>query len=226
MSLREFWFPLLLTAAGLLPLFFVPSATGNGRRTMLTVTIVLFFLAALAFVWGDPVRGPFANLTRPRDATTFFLTAGVTCGYSVSQLRDGIDFSRCVSMPGQPIELWVRKTWWSGLDVRLRLKGTNGPILVFDNRKVQYSESAEIDVKYDDYAFEVVGPTKAPVFQFVIAKDYQAVYVNARMLLGNQVLTLKDRELSELPIEEAKQPRYSLDRIFKYPSYLHQGERD
>lgn len=81
-------------------------------------------------------------------------------------------------------------------------------------------------MNYDDYAFEVVGPSKSPMIQLVIAKDYSMVYLNARLTGDKQTLILKHAELSILGPEAAKNPRYNLDRIFKYPSYMHEGERD
>lgn len=76
-TLRDFWFPLLLGAAGLPTLFFSSSAIGNARRVMLTITIVCFFLAILSYIWGDPVRGPFANIIRPHDSESFLVVSGV-----------------------------------------------------------------------------------------------------------------------------------------------------
>lgn len=225
-SLREFWFPALLAIVGIVPLFFAGSATGNGRRAMLTFTAFFFFLAVLSYIWGDPVRGPFANLIHPGNTQNFAFKAGVTCIYPVSQLKDGIDFSKCISMPGQPIELWIRKTWWSGLYVKMTLKGPGGrPIAIFDNQKLQYNESS-FEVNYDDYAFELVGSTKAPEFQLVISKDYTTIHINARMFGERQAMILKDDLMITIRPQEASQPQYKLDRIFKYPSYLYQGERN
>lgn len=153
--------------------------------------------------------------------------AGVGVVMPVSQLKDGVNFSKCcIGLPGQPIELWVRKTWWSGLYVKFTLKGHGGkPMLIFDNKKIQYEDSA-IDVNYDDYAFEVVSPAKAPSFQLVIAKDYSTIYINARLMSQNAGLVLKNNRLALINPNEIDQPEYRLDRIFKYPSYVHQGERD
>jgi hypothetical protein len=225
-SLREFWFPTLLAIVGIVPLFFAGSATGNGRRAMLTFTAFFFFLAVLSYIWGDPVRGPFANLFHPSNTQNFTFKAGLTCVYPISQLKDGIDFSRCISVSGQPIELWVRKTWWSGLYVKMTLKGPGGrPIVTFDNQKLQYSQSS-LDVNYDDYAFELVGPTKAPEFQLVISKDYSSIYLNARLIGPNNMMILKNNEMDFISLDKMEQPEYKLDRIFRYPSYLYQGERD
>jgi hypothetical protein len=226
-NLRDFWFPVLLALLGVIPLFFAGSSTGNARRIVLTTAVVLFFLAVLSYIWGDPVRGPFANLVHPRDAQNFTFQAGASFIFPVSQLKDGIDFSRCVSMPGQPIEVWVQKTWWSGLYVRATLKGSGGrPVLTFDNKRMMQYNPADFDVNYDEYDFEIVNSAKAPQFQLVIAKDYSAIYLNARVTGGNPALILKDNLLAIIRPEEANQPQYKLDRIFKYPSYIHQGERD
>jgi len=81
-------------------------------------------------------------------------------------------------------------------------------------------------VNYDDYAFEMVTSTREPQFQFVIAKDYGRVYLNTRLFADKEALILKAGLSASIPIGEANQPQYKLDRIFKYPSYLHQGDRE
>jgi hypothetical protein len=226
-TLREFWFPFLLAIVGVFPLFFAGSATGNGRRLMLTFTVIFMSLAVLSYIWGDPVRGPFANVVHPHDAKNFLFTVGaISCGFPVSQLKDGIDFSRCAAIPGQPISIWVKNTWWSGLYVKLMINGPDGkPVLIFDNKALQYG-SGDFDVNYDDYAFEMVTSTREPQFQFVIAKDYGRVYLNTRLFADKEALILKAGLSASIPIGEANQPQYKLDRIFKYPSYLHQGDRE
>ena len=135
-SFRDFWVPFLFVIVGLVPAFLAGSTTGNGRRAMLTLTAFFMFLAVLFYIWGDPVRGPFASLRRPHDATTFVVQAGIACRFPVSQLKDGIDLSTCIYIPGKRIELWIRKTWWSGLYVKLMINGPDGkPIVVFDNNR-------------------------------------------------------------------------------------------
>ncbi len=224
--LRDFWFPALLALAGIIPGILANYTAGNARRVMLTLTVFCVFIAIESYIWGDVVRGPFANLTHPRERENFAFVAGVTCGYPLAQLKDGIDFSHCISMPGQPIELWVQKTWWSGLRVKLRLRGPNGvPVVVFENQKLQLFGSG-VDVNYDDYAFELVGPTRSPEFQLVISRDYDRIYLNARINTGSGMLVLKDTSMSQISFQEANRPEYHLDRLFKYPSSIHQGERD
>jgi hypothetical protein len=124
-ALRDFWFPLLLAVIGVIPLFFAGSSSGNGRRLVLTITTLFFFAAILSYIWGDPVRGPFANMLHPDDAREFRLIAGVTCFYPVSRLSEGMNFSNCAEFgpPGrEPLGVWIRKTWWSGLVVESDLK--------------------------------------------------------------------------------------------------------
>ena len=224
-SLRDFWFPWSLACAGLASAMLGNYAAGNGRRVMLTLTGLFFLAAWLSYVWGDPVRGPFANLTNPHNPENFTFVAGTNSRiYGVSQLKDGLDFSRFINV--KSINIWVKKTWWSGLNVKAKISGADGkPIVVFDGKKVQYCDP-NFDINYDDYAFEVADANKSPVFQLVIAKDYEAVYVNAHLKSQNGVLIMSQVGMITVSPEQAEQPQLQLDRIFKYPSYLHQGERN
>ena len=224
--LKDFWFPFLLFVAGIALAIFGSYMEGNGRRVMFTLTAVLAFAAVLSFIWGDPVRGPFANLIHPKNVQNFSFQAGVTCIYPVKRLSEGLDFSQCISMPGQPIQLWVQKTWWSGLKVRMTLTGPgNHAILVYDGKEIKYLD-AGFDLNHDDYALELVNATRAPIFQLIVAEDHSTIYMNAILYQNNAEMVLKDRRLQTMPIQEASLPENKLDRIFKYPSYAHNGVRE
>lgn len=113
--------------------------------------------------------------------------------------------------------------------MKVTIMGDGGkPILVFDNQKLQYNPASNFDVNYDDYAFEIVDDTRSPEFQLVIAKDYSTIYVNARLYYSdNAVTVMKDDGIFfRISLPEANKPKYKLDRVFKYPSYIHQGERE
>lgn len=225
--LREFWFPLLLSLAGLpFALIGIYVTSANGRRLMFTVAATLLFLAVLSFIWGDPVRGPFAFIVHPTSPEEFSFQAGVRCSYPVKQLMDGIDFSKCMKMPGQPIQLWVRKTWWAGLNVRMTLMGSEShAVLVYEDKEVKYLDGG-FDLNHDDYALELVSATGAPIFQLIVADDYRVIYMNAIISTGPQsVMVLKDNRAEGMPIQQANRPENKLGRIFRYPSYMHQGER-
>jgi len=228
--LKEFWFPFLLFLAGI-PLVFVGlHMSGNGRRACFTISAFLVFVAIVSYIWGDPVRGPFAYLTNPKNPEKFVFHAGVTCGYPVKRLKDGIDFTNCIKFGTgiQPIQLWVKKTWWSDLRIKMTLLGPGQkPILRYENGEISYIDPG-FDLNHDEYALELVGSSNAPVFQLVIAEDYSAIYANAIISQNVQntgVWVLKDNRLQGMPIQEANKPENRLDRIFKYPSYAHRGER-
>ena len=101
-SLRDFWFPWSLACAGLASAMLGNYAAGNGRRVMLTLTGLFFLAAWLSYVWGDPVRGPFANLTNPHNPENFTFVAGTNSRiYGVSQLKDGCELGDLIdSMTG------------------------------------------------------------------------------------------------------------------------------
>lgn len=67
-TLRDFWFPILLALFGLAGGFLADQSEGNGRRFWLSVMGVLLLVSWFSYIWGDPVRGPFAYLTRRHDA--------------------------------------------------------------------------------------------------------------------------------------------------------------
>jgi hypothetical protein len=196
------------------------------RAYVETLTALCVFIAIVSYFFGDAVRGPFANLTHPRDRETFEFVAGGTCLYPFAQFKDGIDFSDCIRTPGQPIELWAQKKWWSGLRVKLTLKGPNGvPFAVFENQKLRLFGSS-LDVNYDAYAFELVGPTLSPEFQLVVSKDYDKIYLNARINTGTGMLVIRGTSMRAMSFQDASKPESHFDRLFKYPSSLHHGERD
>src|SRR3984893_4251124 len=123
--LREFWFPLLLCLFGVPLALLGLSQTDNGRRVCFSLSALLFCLAVLTYIWGDPVRGPFANLVRPHDAKNLTISVGTnTAVIPVSRLSDWVDLSGFLVVQNwRPLEgLSVRKTWWSGLEVKAALK--------------------------------------------------------------------------------------------------------
>jgi hypothetical protein len=226
--LKDFWFPFLLFLSGTAIGFLGLNMTGNARRVVLSFAALLAFLAVLSFIWGDPVRGPFALMVHSDTPDTFRFQAGaVACGYPLKSLADGLDFSHCMGIPGKPIQLWVRKTWWSGLQIRLTLMGTgNQPLLIYDGKQIKHMD-ANFDLNHDDYALELVSPSRAPLFQLIISEDYNIVYVSALISVEpNTVIVIKEGVLANLAIAEAMKPQYKLDRLFKYPSYTHQGMRE
>jgi hypothetical protein len=226
--LKEFWFPFGLFLAALIPAFIGNQMGGNGRRIWFTITALVAFGSVLSFIWGDPVRGPFAYLTHPKNPEEFTFQAGISCHFPVKRLKDGIDFSRCMMFaPGsQPIHLWVKKTWWSDPEITLTLLGADqNPVLQVVDGNVQFIASG-FDINHDDYALEFVGPSHAPLFQLIIEEDYGTIYINAIMDRNNGVTLLKDRKLALLNAQDAVKPENKLERLFKYPSYSHKGMRD
>lgn len=227
--LRQFWFPLFLTTVGIGPLFFAGSATENTRKAMLTFSAFFLFLAVLSYLWGDPVKEPSAFITHPGSPEKFVFYAGVPCVFSVKALADGIDFSKCLRFEGQaqPIELCVRKTWWSGLQVRLVLLGSaDHPMVVFEGGGIAYLEEG-YDLNHDNFALEVITRSRAPIFQLVIAEDYEDVCVNALIGGGpNEVLVLKNRSFRCISPDHLVLRGNNLDRIFRYPSYMYPGVRE
>jgi hypothetical protein len=223
--MREFWFPIFLCVAGIVAGFVGLALTANGRRVLYSLSAVLFFLAVLSYIWGDPVTGPFANLIRetPKE---FVFQGGAECHYPVRQLASGIDFSSCIKIdPGKPIEVWVSKTWWSGTRIRVTLKFADGtPIFNYRDGEILYRDVQVGDLNHDDQALELVTEKGIPFFQLIVAKDLSRIYVNSLVRMGDQGLILRDKSSFLVPLAEAG--NYPLYRIFKYPSDIHERERN
>jgi hypothetical protein len=225
--LKDFWFPVLLFLASVPFVFVGMTANGHQRRVWWTVSAVFVLVAVLSFIWGDPVRGPFAYLTSSKNPEEFTFHAGFTCSFPVKRLKDGIDFTDCVRMGvgSQPIQLWIKRTWWSGLQVRMSLMGQGEHrLFLYDDNKVSYIDPG-FDLNHDEYALEFVSPTYAPMLQLIVEEDYSEIYINATIASKDQMVLLKDKRLRLLSFQDAAKPENKLERIFKYPSYAHHGER-
>ena len=222
--LRDFWFPVLLflsaAALGLAAMY----AHKTWRRTMLGLAIILAAFAALAFVYGDPVRGPFAYLAHPHNEGKINFWAGVRTEISTKQLSDGFDFSHFISFGKgtQPFELWIQRTWPFRWKVKLKL-AVGKTVLVQWDDEIQYV-NPNYDMNYDDRAVEIVYGGR-PAFQLIASDDYD-FYVNAVMddgpammmiINGNQIKVDETKNMTDADFPQ---------RIFKYPAYSRLGERN
>lgn len=199
-------------------------AEANQRRVIWTIAFTFWYLAGLSYLWGDPVRGPFAKLIHPRSGETFWLHAGVAVGFPIRQLKDGVDFSRAISLPGQPIELWIRRRWLSRWKYKVAVKAATG------EKVIQFTESnieripPGWDVNWDDNAVELVDQNGLPRLQVIQAGDYD-VYLNTVLSAERQAMVFKDNRLQMKP-SIALVPDDYPQRIFKYPSYANRGRRE
>ena len=104
-TLRDYWFPILLTLLGSAVGTAAAMTEGSARRIWLGLSATLVYLATMSFIFGDPVRGPFYGAIHPSKGAQFKIYAGVTGVYDIKRLAHGIDFSQLVNMPGRPIRL-------------------------------------------------------------------------------------------------------------------------
>jgi hypothetical protein len=224
--LREFWFPLFLTlsgiAAGVVGGFM---DSGNGRRVVWTFAAVFMFLGVLSYIWGDPVRGPFAKLLDPKSSDTFSTHMGVTMIWPISNLKEGIDLSRMVRVPGNPIVGTVSRTWWAGTKYTISIKSTNETVAVqLTNSQIQVLPPGW-DANADDYSVEVIDETGKVRFQLIQATDYD-VYLNLVLgdSQGKRAIVCKGLTLQFKPFASLTDADYPT-RLFKYPSYANRGLR-
>ena len=203
---------------------------GFARKLGWTVVVLCFALSALSYIWGDPVRGPFYGVLRPKAKDTFTVHAGADRLFSFKELAGGISLSEVVNAPPQPLEVWLKKTWWSGLRYRIVVKGQGGaPVVEVNNDSARLSV-AGWDMNADDTAIEVVGSQLTPLVQVVFSSDYD-VWINFALTempyTGNpkgRVLIVRGDHLEVKPLTGLRREDLP-ERVFKYPSYIYRGVR-
>jgi hypothetical protein len=223
--LKDFWFPLFLAAFGGALSMVGLAVEGSARRHWLAAAVVLWAGAALAAIYGDPVRGPFYGLTHPSAKDQFTIHAGITMRLPVKGLKDGIDFTKVFAISNDPIQLFVKRTWWSGRRCDLKIKTDGGQFMsLIENNKVTGEAPIGTDRNFDDTALEIVNGERLPVLQ-VIWEGEDDVYINAVITNGTIATILKDSKLTFKPIASLT-PNDLATRIFKYPSYANRGKRE
>jgi hypothetical protein len=222
--LREFWFQILIALAGIVLGIAGTYTDDPTRRWWWTLGAALLFAAVLSYIWGDPVRGPFYSLLKPQARDTFRIHAGVTAGFPIRDLSNGVDFSRVINIDGKaPFGLRVTRTWWAGWEYEVSL-----PLGADVNVKITNDSMTGIpsgwDFNNDETAMELVGPSGDPVFQLIQSSDFD-IYVNATLKQqdGRYIVLNGDKLLSTF--DKAKVLENGLPVIFKYPRYIHHGVR-
>lgn len=221
--LREFWFPVLLSIAGIASGLWGAYSEGNERRMLLSFMALIWFLAFLSYIWGDPVRGPFAGITHPKASDKFRFHAGATAAFNLKDLSNGIDFSKVIKMPNDPIELRVSRTWWAGWEYDITLKSVESDIKINNKKRLIRNLPTDWDYNADDHAIEIVDANLNPVFQLIQASDFD-IYLNA-ILMSNDTVTIMNGEKLIFNLPKRLLSTNGLTRIFKYPSYMNKGER-
>lgn len=191
-ALREFWFPIMLTLVGMAFGGIAMATSENGRRVMWSFTALCWFLAILTWIWGDPVRGPFAKLVHPHSKDDFSIHSGAIMHFPIRELAEGIDFAKLISFTQgtNPVRLKIRKTWWTGTQYSLALEGEGQLYTVLEDNKVG-TLPVGCDVNWDDNALEVINAGGSVIIQ-VIQDGDQDIYVNTVMYSqdGNTALVL------------------------------------
>lgn len=222
--LREFWFPILLTLAGTALGIAGGYSEGIPRKVWLTIAGVIWFVAFLTYLWGDPVRGPFHGLTNPTASDRFNLHAGGTAIFPINELSTGVDFSRAIRFGNSsPISLRVSRTWWSGWEYKISLRLGPQQTVELTNSKIDGLPPGW-DFNNDDKSVEIVLPDGQPIFQLIQSSDYD-VYINAMLDSGPGRYTILNGNTLLLNVDETERLQNKLTPIFKYPRYRNRGER-
>lgn len=200
------------------------AAEGNAKRLWWSVLGVVWLIAWLSYVWGDPVRGPFAKMVHPHASEYFELHAGITLPFPINQLSKGIDLSDQFKIPGDPIQLYVRRTWWGGWKCNLKVRMAGNFVTIMQDNEVSDEVPSGWQVNFDDRAIEVVDEKERPAIQIIQDGDYN-IYINAvlqkqngNMLILNGKRLSGKRESDLLPTDFPK-------TLFKYPAYANRGIR-
>lgn len=222
--LREFWFPTFLalggTVSGMVGLF----AEDYARRWCWTLTFFLWFLGGLSYIWGDPVRGPFSRLIHPNAEEKFTLHAGFSMKFPIKQLREGIDFGNVIKIPKQPLNLFVRRNWWSGWDCSLSILIGDERVVLMEHNKISSQVPSGWDVNFDDHSIEVMNADNLPVLQVIQDGDYD-IYVNAVLLTDTGgAMIMKGSRFEQKPKNRVTRTDFPTV-LFKYPSYANRGVR-
>ncbi len=225
--LREFWFPLLLTGLSVFPGYAAMAAEGNAKRVWLSIIGVILLVAWLSWVWGDPVRGPFQKMISPHSQDTFRLNAmGFKTYVPIARLSDGMDFSGMFRIPGNPIKLRIRKTWWSGRhwDLQVALSPSAKYTEIIRDNQVSTEVPDGYDVNFDDHAVELIDRDNQPILQVIQDGDYD-VYINAVLKNGSHsAMVIRGTRFTSLP-ESSVTPNDFPPPLFKYPGYANRGAR-
>jgi hypothetical protein len=195
------------------------------KYLIFSIACLFLFVAILSYIWGNPVKGPFAGLTHPKASDEFRFHAGITSILSLHDLSRGIDFSKIMHIPNNPIELTVSRTWWSGWEYDLKLRSIQNNIEI--NRKNKKHSIRNLpfgwDYNSDDYAIEIVDANRNPIFQLIQDLDYD-IYLNAIIISSGTVTIIKGNKLM-INAPKSRLSTDGLDVIFKYPTYINRGVR-
>jgi hypothetical protein len=222
--LKDFAFPFLLAFISLLPAWFALNAEGNAKRLWFSVWLALIFIAVLSYIWGDPVRGPFARMIHPHAEDTFAIHAGGVTVLPIKMLSRGIDFSSAIKMKPQPIQLFVKRTWWGGWSCDLTILFNATRVTVMKHNEVSDQMPLQWDVNFDDHAIEVVDNDGRPMIQVIQDGDYD-IYVNAVLNVNpNGVMIIKGNSLRTKALSKLTENDFPKP-IFKHPAYANRGAR-
>jgi hypothetical protein len=219
--LRDFWFPMALTVAGIVAGVAATYSEGIPRRLWWSGTVIALAIAVLSYIWGDPVRGPFAKLLDPKSSDDFTLHAGIPIMFPIAQLKDGVDFSDVIGLQNDPIHVRVSRRWLGSMRYDIRL--STGLALTNDTVK---GLPRGWDINADDNGVEVVDAHGEPMFQLVQTSNYD-VYITA-------VLWANDRKSVTMVNNNAILIGYPAGRltandfpkpIFKHPAAINRGKR-
>ncbi len=223
--LKELWFPATLAIVGLIPAGLAMAGDGNARRLWFTAMGLVWLVAWLSYVWGDPVRGPFFKMTHPASSDTFAIYAGGKANFPVKQLSSGIDLTHAIRIPGEPIHLSVQRHWWSGWDCDLSMVFQGEPpVVLMKHNKVSDQLPTGWDANFDDHAIEVIDHEGVPILQVIQDGDYD-IYVNTVTSNGpNGVAILKGSKVG-FKRRDSLTPQDLPKAMFKYPSVGNRGVR-
>jgi hypothetical protein len=228
--IREFILPALLALASTIPGVLGLYASDYARRWLWTATIFLWCLAAVTFIWSDPVRGPFYKATHSKTSDTFKVHGVVTLRFTLKELSRGIDVTERGIKIGNndpPVQIWVRNNWLFGWKYKISLNVDGQVYDVLDGDDIGRLPPGW-DLNHDESAIEIVNPDRMPTLQIITGSDYDmylnlAIISNPNTLIVNNT-TPQGGRISQKPTRLLRREDL-FPLLFQYPSYAHRGQR-
>lgn len=190
----------------------VPAAVAKARYGMASRALVaLGIIATLAFLLLHHASGNSVSLRAAADTPL-----------SLKDLQHGIDVSQALGLPAGSVQLWIRRTWLSGLEYKMTVTSSDlkAPVSLAAGNWERLPEGWEVNA--NRHAVELVDVNGRPRLQILESQNYD-LSVNAVMFSGDQATLLQNGHLESKPVKSLTRSDFP-EPMFQYPAFMHHGE--